>query len=456
MLALDLFEQLDNPTPSVETLAKKYNVSVRAVNQQLLKGVQVELEHTSDPEVAEEIALDHLSEKLDYYTQLSKVGLEESTLSLMDGFRELLPIAVKHLNLPHLPKIHLKKEQSGTHQASFGGYDPETDEIHLTISNRHPVDVLRTLAHELVHYKQKLDGKLVDDSWKTGSPAENEANSEAGIILRMFSKQSPEFMNVKPIMAENINEAKCPPATQDIAINTSNRNSTIKNYMYGPLNFEYPDDYWAKAAKLWNTSKESAKQSLCGNCVAFDISPRMEKCMPGKVSDEYGKLGYCWMHHFKCHSARTCETWAAGGPITDDAISLDWGKRASMNENFVEGSDKKEAILRIQKMLNNKYNANLDLDGILGPLTRKSINKFMPNAKIGLADEPNKTTAVQGKKMKENFADGKKPGRKGLSKRVGIPKGASIAQLEKIAKSSSGEKRRMAQWQLNMKSGKNK
>ena len=56
----------------------------------------------------------------------------------------------------------------------------------------------------------------------------------------------------------------------------------------------------------------------------------------------------------------------------------------------------------------------------------------------------------------ENFADGKKPGRKGLSKRVGIPKGATLAQLEKIAKNSSGEKRRMAQWQLNMRRGENK
>tara|TARA_B110000046_G_scaffold3077_2_gene3317 strand:+ start:944 stop:5005 length:4062 start_codon:yes stop_codon:yes gene_type:complete len=56
----------------------------------------------------------------------------------------------------------------------------------------------------------------------------------------------------------------------------------------------------------------------------------------------------------------------------------------------------------------------------------------------------------------ENFADGKKPGRKGLSKRVGIPKDATLAQLEKIAKNSDGEKRRMAQWQLNMRRGKNK
>ena len=54
----------------------------------------------------------------------------------------------------------------------------------------------------------------------------------------------------------------------------------------------------------------------------------------------------------------------------------------------------------------------------------------------------------------ENFADGKKPGRKGLSKRVGIPKDATIAQLEKIAKNSTGERRRMAQWQLNMRRGK--
>jgi hypothetical protein len=60
------------------------------------------------------------------------------------------------------------------------------------------------------------------------------------------------------------------------------------------------------------------------------------------------------------------------------------------------------------------------------------------------------------KNLSENFADGKKPGRKGLSKRVGIPKKASLSQLQKIASSSTGERRRMAQWQLNMRRGRNK
>ena len=58
--------------------------------------------------------------------------------------------------------------------------------------------------------------------------------------------------------------------------------------------------------------------------------------------------------------------------------------------------------------------------------------------------------------VKENFADGKKPGRKGLSKKVGVSQKMSISQLEKIAKSSSGERRRMAQWNLNMKRGRGK
>ena len=56
----------------------------------------------------------------------------------------------------------------------------------------------------------------------------------------------------------------------------------------------------------------------------------------------------------------------------------------------------------------------------------------------------------------ENFADGKKPGRKGLSRKVGIPKKASLSRLQKIAKNSTGERRRMAQWQLNMRRGKQK
>ena len=85
--------------------------------------------------------------------------------------------------------------------------------------------------------------------------------------------------------------------------------------------------------------------------------------------------------------------WLISGPLVRVHIG---------EQGITEATNRrKEATLRIQKMLNDKFNANLDVDGILGPLTIASINKFMPNAKVKLADEPNRTTAVQGNKMKK-------------------------------------------------------
>ena len=127
----------------------------------------------------------------------------------------------------------------------------------------------------------------------------------------------------------------CPPATKDLKLNTENRNKAIEeeHIQYGPLNLS-DEEYWDRLGKHWGTTSSVVKESRCGNCVAFDISPRMLKCLPGPVSepieDADGKLGYCWMHHFKCHSARSCYTWAGGGPISEDKKSTEWQKKAGM------------------------------------------------------------------------------------------------------------------------------
>jgi hypothetical protein len=120
----------------------------------------------------------------------------------------------------------------------------------------------------------------------------------------------------------------CPLATRDLELNTKNRNKAIKanHIKYGPLSVDEPGDYWKKLSDFWDTNEEAAKKSLCENCAAFDISPRMKECMPGSLGDDDGHLGYCWMHHFKCHSARTCRTWAKGGPIKTNKTSKTWGE----------------------------------------------------------------------------------------------------------------------------------
>ena len=79
----------------------------------------------------------------------------------------------------------------------------------------------------------------------------------------------------------------CPRATQDLKLNTKNRDSAVKakHIQYGPLNLE-DEDYWERYAKRWNTTAEVAKKSNCSNCVAFDISPRMSKCMPLEIMSQ--------------------------------------------------------------------------------------------------------------------------------------------------------------------------
>jgi hypothetical protein len=137
----------------------------------------------------------------------------------------------------------------------------------------------------------------------------------------------------------------CPLPTKDLALNTNNRNDAIEadHIKYGPLNLD-DEEYWEDLAEHWKTDVSVAKKSLCGNCAAFDISPQMKECMPGSVQKD-GVLGYCWMHKFKCHSARTCYTWAAGGPIEENDVSTEWAEK---NKDQIE-EKKDDRCTRIAK-----------------------------------------------------------------------------------------------------------
>ena len=69
--------------------------------------------------------------------------------------------------------------------------------IYISIINRHPLDILRTFAHEYVHYKQSIKGKLLKSNH--GSPAENQANAKAGEIMRKYGKLRPELFDLMSI-----------------------------------------------------------------------------------------------------------------------------------------------------------------------------------------------------------------------------------------------------------------
>lgn len=67
---------------SVEDIAKKHGVSIEQIQNQIKKGIKIEMEHVDTEEEAREIAMDHLTEIPDYYDRLNKMekdaGLDET------------------------------------------------------------------------------------------------------------------------------------------------------------------------------------------------------------------------------------------------------------------------------------------------------------------------------------------------------------------------------------------
>lgn len=127
--------------------------------------------------------------------QKSDISESQDISSLRQVLSDFLPLAVNELRLSKIPRLKLEKSLNYNGQPSFGGFNPARGTIELAIGGRHPVDICRTLAHELVHHKQAEENQLDHGSGTTGSPEENQANSMAGIIMRKFNKEFPKHTN---------------------------------------------------------------------------------------------------------------------------------------------------------------------------------------------------------------------------------------------------------------------
>ena len=102
----------------------------------------------------------------------------------------------KELELKQPPsKIVLLGGGYSQQHLSFGGYAPDSKDLYVQSGNRHIVDVLRTLAHELVHHKQNECGLQMDGN--DGSDIENEANAVAGELMRKYRYLHPEIYGGK-------------------------------------------------------------------------------------------------------------------------------------------------------------------------------------------------------------------------------------------------------------------
>jgi hypothetical protein len=110
-------------------------------------------------------------------------------LKLMEEF---INFTCKELNIDPVP-VNLQFNHDGlVTTAAYGD-----KKVYVYAKDRAIVDIMRSIAHELTHLKQDLEGRLNPKNHEknnaAGSDIENEANYRAGEIIRKFGKIHPEI-----------------------------------------------------------------------------------------------------------------------------------------------------------------------------------------------------------------------------------------------------------------------
>jgi hypothetical protein len=96
-----------------------------------------------------------------------------------------------HINSP-LPNIEFAKEKESPDQNRTGYYDPSSNKMWVYTGNRNLIDIMRTIAHELAHHKQREN----EHTYETDkiSNIESQADMAAGMIIKLYVRQHPEII----------------------------------------------------------------------------------------------------------------------------------------------------------------------------------------------------------------------------------------------------------------------
>jgi len=129
-------------------------------------------------------------------------SLEKKTI---DDFVDFVK---KELNIDNDVEVKLQNDKDGIKTTAVYKYKDgedekfEDSEIRVFTLGRALVDVLRSIAHELVHHMQNEKGDLEGKVSNVGGPIEDEANSVAGEMIKKYGLKDPEIYGDKEEMGE--------------------------------------------------------------------------------------------------------------------------------------------------------------------------------------------------------------------------------------------------------------
>jgi len=110
------------------------------------------------------------------------------TKSKLEKIHHFAKHCIHELGIKGHIKIHLSTKPTGMPTAGY--YNPEDDTIYVAVNNRAMADIMRTLSHELTHYRQKQQGILFPNDDEGLQPLEDEANVMSGRLVRFYGRKN--------------------------------------------------------------------------------------------------------------------------------------------------------------------------------------------------------------------------------------------------------------------------
>ena len=127
------------------------------------------------------------------YTSTAQKSIKKINESVIDDFIEF---GKKELSLDDDFRVNLTS--NGDDIETLASYDMIDNEINVLTKDRAEADIIRSIAHEMVHHKQNERGDLRGnpEEGEDGSPWEDEANAKAGVLVRRFGKINPDIYDL--------------------------------------------------------------------------------------------------------------------------------------------------------------------------------------------------------------------------------------------------------------------
>ena len=168
-------------------------------------------------------------------------------------------------------------------------YNPSSSSVYIYATNRHPKDILRSIAHELVHHKQHCDGRLEDMSFEK---SEKEANAGGFLVRKFEDGRKPVSERKAPAEKEKFSKVSKDYGLADSS-GLAKGNGRYKR-MTKMGEFRYPTDDapdWNQNANKWSLKDVlEARKDIWNDNWKLNTSRERTDSITNKQDSEYASV----------------------------------------------------------------------------------------------------------------------------------------------------------------------